>query len=154
LARLAQPEQREVRAAREQSPQSDGQGSSGERAPIGASELEALLRDGFERVLAEGLAQTGPLAAQLESSAAKTREKIVSSAGKLAEKYAALLAHRDQARVEDVRRLQLLLQPNGEPQERFYGLPYFAARYGERALIERVLAAIEPFAAAHRDLTL
>ena len=31
--------------------------------------------------------------------------------------------------------------PHGQPQERVYGISYFAAKHGERAFVERVLAA-------------
>lgn len=128
--------------------------AASESGRLGAALLESHLREGFERVLAEGVAQVGPLASQLEAAVAKTREKVQMSAAKLAEKYAAALARHDHARLADVRRLQHMLQPQGQPQERFYGLPYFAARYGERALIERVLGAIDPFAGAQQELTL
>jgi hypothetical protein len=33
-----------------------------------------------------------------------------------------------------------------------YGLPYFAARFGDRDLIEKVIAAAEPFDATLKDL--
>ena len=64
---------------------------------------------------------------------------------RLTEKYQDALARADQALVNDVQRLAQALQPGGAPQERFYGLPYFGARYGDRAFAELVLAAIEPF---------
>jgi hypothetical protein len=38
------------------------------------------------------------------------------------------------------------------PQERHYGLPWFAARHGDRSLIEKVIAAAEPFDATLKDL--
>ena len=72
---------------------------------------------------------------------------------KLAGKYEKALLHQDQGLVDDVRRVKQLLYPQDVPQERFYGLPYFAARYGERAFVERVLAAIDPFDPRPRDLT-
>jgi len=35
-------------------------------------------------------------------------------------------------------------EPDGVPQERKHGLAGFAARLGDRAIVERVLAAIDP----------
>jgi len=58
------------------------------------------------------------------------------------------------ARVADVRRLTGILQPDGVPQERRHGLPYYAARCGDRELVEKVLAATEPFASTLKDLNL
>ena len=67
-------------------------------------------------------------------------------------KYDKALLHRDQSLVDDVRRVKQLLYPHDQPQERVYGVSYFAARYGEGAFVERVLAAVEPFDARPRDL--
>jgi len=53
-----------------------------------------------------------------------------------------------------LQRLQWRLYPNGHPQERYYGMSYFAARYGERPFIERVLATAAPFEVAPKDLDL
>jgi len=40
------------------------------------------------------------------------------------------------------------------PQERYFGLPSFAARHGARPFVERVLAAAIPLATGIRDLDL
>jgi bacillithiol biosynthesis cysteine-adding enzyme BshC len=122
------------------------------RSTSSPDRLERMLIDGFEQVLSGALAEVGPYDAQLAAPVAKTRDKLRLIAGKLGEKVAAALARGDQARVEDVQRLLRLLQPGGAPQERVYGLSYFAARYGERAFLEAVLAAIEPFDPAPREL--
>ena len=42
----------------------------------------------------------------------------------------------------EVEQVRWALVPDGLPQERVYGLPYFAARYGERAFVARVIDAI------------
>jgi bacillithiol biosynthesis cysteine-adding enzyme BshC len=125
----------------------------GERAQQPSpADLERALRDGFEQVLQNATAQIAPHAEQLAAQLAKTRDKLQLSATKLSEKYSHVLAHADRARVEDVRRLKRLLQPEDQPQERVYGLAYFAARYGERTFIEAVLAAIDPFDPTLREL--
>lgn len=123
-------------------------------AGLSPTELEQRLVGGFDAVLEPVLAELGPLRASIERSADKTRDKLRGSAHKLAEKYADALARQDESRVHDVRRLRLALQPDGVPQERYFGLPYFAARYGDRALVERVLGAIDPFDGSLRELSL
>ncbi|MFI5291081.1 MAG: bacillithiol biosynthesis cysteine-adding enzyme BshC, partial [Polyangia bacterium] len=60
---------------------------------------------------------------------------------------------RDTTLAERVTRLQRWLYPDA-PQERVYSLPYFAARYGARALVESVLAALDPLSPDVRDLFL
>jgi hypothetical protein len=60
--------------------------------------------------------------------------------------------HRDEELVSEVRRLKMTLYPNGVPQDRYYGLSYFAARYGQRQFVERVLAAIDPVDPSPKDL--
>jgi bacillithiol biosynthesis cysteine-adding enzyme BshC len=128
-------------------------GGSESRQP--APELfERALLDGFERVLSAALSEIASHAAQLTAPLAKTRDKLRLTAAKLSEKYRGVLAREDQARVHDVQRLKRLLQPDDLPQERVYGLAYFAARYGERAFIEAVLTAIDPFDPTLRELRL
>lgn len=58
---------------------------------------------------------------------------------------------RDERLVADARRLQERLFPGGVPQERVVGMTAYAARYGERELVERVVAAASP---GTRDLAL
>lgn len=81
----------------------------------------------------------------LDTALEKTRAAVEQAVTKLAVKYERALLHRDEERVAEVRRLRTLLRPNDVPQERFYGFSYFAARYGERAVLERVMDAIRPF---------
>jgi hypothetical protein len=51
-----------------------------------------------------------------------------------------------------VRRLRAMLAPGGAPQERTLCLAALAARVGDRAVIERVLAAIDPFDGSLKEL--
>jgi bacillithiol biosynthesis cysteine-adding enzyme BshC len=116
--------------------------------------LERRLLDGFEQVLATALGQSATGDPQLTAALERTREKLHVAAAKLAQKYKSARARSDANRVHDLTRLRDALFPGGEAQERVYGLPYFAARYGERAFIEQVLAAIEPFEASEKELQL
>lgn len=113
-----------------------------------ASTLLAPFDAALDRVRAR-LEDSGP---GLPAAVAKTRATVAMAVAKLAGKYEKALLHRSQAVVDDVRYLKQRLYPNAMPQERFYGLSYFAARFGERALIERVLEAVAPFDPAMRDL--
>lgn len=82
----------------------------------------------------------------------KTRATVAMAVSKLGEKYEHARLHQNQTLVDAVRRVKLLLYPHNGPQERFYGLPYFAARYGEREFIARVLAAVTAFDPTSKDL--
>jgi bacillithiol biosynthesis cysteine-adding enzyme BshC len=84
----------------------------------------------------------------------RARRGVANSVGKLAARLRRAELRSDADLVAAVRRLQAFLQPGGIPQERCYGLPYFAARHGDRALVERVIAAVEPFDPTTRDLYL
>lgn len=94
--------------------------------------------------VARAIAGSGP---GLEVALSKTRATVEMAVGKLADKYEKALLHRDESLVDAVRRVRSALYPNGAPQERVFGVSYFAARYGQRPFLERVLSAIEPFAA-------
>ena len=86
-----------------------------------------------------------------------TLDKIGSmarSADKLGRSYDRARHLRNRDVVDDLRRAHATLQPRGVPQERFFGLPSFAARYGQRAFVESVLAAAEPLAVGVKDLAL
>ena len=76
---------------------------------------------------------------------ARTRASVERSVARFAAKLERITAYEDAELVDSVRRLRAWLAPDGQPQERTLGLPCFAARGGDRALVERVLAAIDPF---------
>jgi bacillithiol synthase len=116
--------------------------------------FERELRAGFEAVLSGALEKLTIPAGPLRGTIDKTRRKLETTTRKLAERYANVRAGADEARIRDARRLRAMLQPNGEPQERSYGLAYFAAKFGERAFLERVLREIEPFGATRKELYL
>jgi uncharacterized protein YllA (UPF0747 family) len=111
----------------------------------------ALLRP-FDAALAavrERIAGAGP---GLGAAADKTRATVQSAVARLAGKYRRALLHQDENLVRDLRRAKALLYPRDMPQERFYAVPYFAARYGERAFRDAVLAAIDPFDPGEREV--
>ena len=92
--------------------------------------------------LAATLASANPA---ITRALAKTRATVERSIQKFATKLQRVTAYEDAELLDAVRRLRAWLAPDGEPQERTLGLPCFAARGGDRVLVERVLAAIDPF---------
>lgn len=96
---------------------------------------------------------TAPLIAldpSLERSAQRAQLQIAEILDKLTAKYSRATAARhlgDQAKLQ---RAQVLCWPAGQPQERFYSWPWFAARFGVERLTAAALAQPDAFAAAHR----
>ena len=99
--------------------------------------------------LAASLAGAGP---DIARALARTRGTVERAVGKLAGKLERAGLYADAARVDAVRRLRALLAPDGAAQERRLGLAGLAARIGDRNVVERVLAAIDPFAPTLQDL--
>ncbi len=120
-----------------------GGANAGTTASLSADALEQKLVEAFERALTEAgpaLAQAG---SALETPLRKTRSSVRRYVGKLAKHYGRAVLHADGERVAQARRLLARLQPEGAPQERIFGLSSFSAQVGDRALVERVLAAVE-----------
>jgi uncharacterized protein YllA (UPF0747 family) len=113
-----------------------------------AEQLGASLLEPFARELAKIGAGEPSLAKPVE----KTLSSVERSLGKLMEKVRRAQLRRDHALLEDVRRLKLALMPEGVPQERYYSLPYYLARYG-KSFLERVHAVIDPFDPTLKELT-
>jgi len=99
--------------------------------------------------LATALGDAGP---QIARALARTRGSVERSVQKLATKVERVRMYADAEHVDAVRRLRAVLAPDGAPQERRLGLAGLAARVGDRTVIERVLAAIDPFDAALQEL--
>ena len=118
----------------------------------GAAEIDARLRAPFVAAhgeLAAVLADAGP---EVSRALARTRGSVERAIGKLAAKVERTRLYADAERVAAVRRLRAMLAPDGAPQERVLGLAGLAARLGDRAVIERVLAAIDPFDPTLKEL--
>lgn len=90
----------------------------------------------------------------LAAAVTKTRATVADAVGKLASRYRRTLLHADDDLGRDVHRLRHLLYPGGVPQERVHGWPYFAARYGVRPFLERILTTIDPLDARWQDVVL
>jgi hypothetical protein len=72
--------------------------------------------------------------------------------GKLAANVERATLYADAARVDALRRVQAILAPGGAPQERVLAMAGFV-RGGDRALVERVVAAIDPHDASLKELS-
>ncbi len=118
-----------------------------------SAEIAATLLPPFVSALAAWQDRSAPRAPGLERAFEKTRATVEMAVSRLGQKVDKARLRRDEGLIEDVRRLQSFLAPGGVPQERVYGLPYFAARYGDRRFVERVLSATRPFDAAEQDLS-
>jgi bacillithiol biosynthesis cysteine-adding enzyme BshC len=124
-------------------------------APLPPVAFERALTEGFEASLAQALAELPPdVTRRLTQQLDKTRKKLELTSAKLAHAYSQALLSHDAQRVGEVRRLKQLLFPGAVPQERVFGFAYFAARYGDRALVEQLLAAIDPYSPAITELRL
>jgi bacillithiol biosynthesis cysteine-adding enzyme BshC len=118
----------------------------------GDDDLAARLLVPFDAALGAARGELEPLGDGIRAALDKTRQTVGSAVRRLAAKVEQARHHADGELVEAVRRLRRQLFPGGAPQERIYGLPWFAARHGERPFLERVLTTIAPFDAAPRDL--
>lgn len=125
---------------------------AGSAAQLPPSALEAKLLAGFDAALAEALAEVPHQALGMERALHKARAKVSRAVQTLRASYEGALLHRDATQVDEVRRLKALLFPEGGPQERTYGVSYFAARYGDAAFIQRVLDSVAPYDPRLKDL--
>jgi bacillithiol biosynthesis cysteine-adding enzyme BshC len=106
----------------------------------------------FTAALEKVQAEIEPHGSHLRIAVEKTRTRVETAVHKLVRKVEDVRGHADRETVAAVRRVKETLWPRDVPQERLYGLAYFAARYGERPFLERVLETVEPFDATPRDL--
>ena len=109
-----------------------------------------------ERLLADAGRTLDELAARMGATLARpierTRETLRRAASRLAVRYRHALAERDLPATLRLERLSAILFPGGAPQERYYGFPAFAARFGMARLKELVMTEIHAFGTAVRDL--
>jgi bacillithiol biosynthesis cysteine-adding enzyme BshC len=90
----------------------------------------------------------------LAKTATRAHDAIADILLKLLNKQARARVQRDHAQVEKLERARNWLMPNGEPQERVYGVAAMMARFGIDDLKQAVLHACRPFAAELQELPL
>jgi bacillithiol biosynthesis cysteine-adding enzyme BshC len=116
--------------------------------------LGRRLLDTFLRDLDEMTPSLRGVGDGMDRSIEKTKKTVQDAVSRLTAQYTKMSSQRDQGRIEEVRRLVDWLFPYDQPQERVYGISYFAAKHGERAFLERVLAAAAHPAGEPVDLEL
>ncbi len=95
-----------------------------------------------------------PLGPDLEDAVKLTQGTVERAASKLAGRYARALEHHHRVASQRVDRVQDMLFPEGQPQERVLGVANFAARSGWKGLKEAVFKQLEPFETAVKDVSL
>jgi uncharacterized protein YllA (UPF0747 family) len=87
--------------------------------------------------------------------ARRTRASVAHGLGRLIEHYARTLVERDVTTLRRIRRLELVLSPDGVPQERYYSWASLAGRLGSatlKRLVMEKLQAVGPFVTDVLDL--
>ena len=123
-----------------------------ERAGDAPSDPEIALapvRDALTRASAALTRTTAPLDPGFERAAKKAEDAVSHQLDRLADRARRAAAEADQVRVSRLDRLRGLCWPDGAPQERVLGMPWFAAQHGPRALVDALVAAARPW---HPDL--
>lgn len=118
---------------------------------LDAAELERRLVDAAAAVLAQ---VPEPRGQDVADALARTQATVARAASRLAGRYRRAQETTDGVRLERARRAQRALFPDGQPQERVFGFAAYAARVGPRALVERVLAAVDPWHPDVKELSL
>ena len=91
----------------------------------------------------------------LQRPARRVRASVPRGLQRLIDRYARTLVERDETTLRRIRRLELALNPEGVPQERYYSWPSLAGRLGVEGLKRLVLEnlqTISPFVTDVRDL--
>jgi bacillithiol biosynthesis cysteine-adding enzyme BshC len=114
--------------------------------------VEARLLDTFTTELARLRERTGSFEPGFARALTRTEKTVRGGVSRLVARYARTLAQRDLVAAERVDRLRAWLVPEGAPQERIYGLPYYACRFGAQAFMRLVLGDCEPFSGSLKDL--
>lgn len=121
--------------------------------PPAIHDAAAALFDPFASAHDALAAQLGDQRAAVTRALAKTRASVERSVRRFAARLERISAYEDAELVGAVRRARAWLAPDGEQQERRLGLPCFAARLGDRNVVERVLAHARPFDPALQELS-
>ncbi|MGA9523427.1 MAG: bacillithiol biosynthesis BshC, partial [Myxococcaceae bacterium] len=117
-----------------------------------SEEIARRLLGPFHAAMAELEPTFAPSADAMSTPIRKTRSTVERAIRKLAGKYEAAQRRSQYPRVDEARRVQQFLYPDGAPQERVHGFAWYASRFGERAFLDCVLGAVRPFDGASRDL--
>jgi bacillithiol synthase len=117
--------------------------------PLSPALLEKRLMEAVAPILDGVPVRPG---SDVEDAVKRTRGTIARAASRLSGRYARELQRGDQTLNSRLERARNILMPHGEPQERVYGFPGFAARLSVKAFTSLVLTNLEPFSATVKDL--
>ncbi len=81
----------------------------------------------------------------LDKTLARTLGSIENALDKLGQKIERVQLYQNTSLVQELKKVRSLLSPNGQPQERFYSLPYFVACCGLSSLKQAVWDTYTPF---------
>ncbi len=104
--------------------------------------------------LAELAREMTALDPNLAKAVARTQDTVREALAKLLEKHGNAIGQRDRAMADRLDRARAWLLPEGVAQERVFGMPGLAARFGIQPLLSAVLSACQPFAGRAQELTL
>lgn len=90
--------------------------------------------------------------ARLQRPARRTRASVTRGLERLIDRYARTFVERDETILRRIRRLELVLNPEGVPQERYYGWPSLAGRLGITGLKRLVLEKLQTVGAFVTDV--
>lgn len=112
--------------------------------PAEGDDLQRRLLAAFEAALAAAEPEILAAGPGLASALTKTRATVTSAVARLTEKVARAHVHAEALSLAELTRVQANLFPHGHPQERYFGLAPFAARFGEAEVLHHILYAIDP----------
>ena len=98
---------------------------------------------------------TAPIEAadtHLQRSARRIRASMARGLGRLVDRYARTLVERDETTLRRIRRLEMALNPDGVPQERYYSWPSLAGRQGVAGLKRLVMDKLQTVGAFATDI--
>jgi uncharacterized protein YllA (UPF0747 family) len=127
---------------------------AGTPAEFDGNQLAQRVTGEIDRALADVAPLLSALGERGDEALDKTRRTLTRSAEQLGASYDRSRLLRDREIVDDLQRVSARLFPGGIPQERVFGVPSFAGRYGQRAFIEQVLGAATPLSSGIGDLFL
>jgi hypothetical protein len=116
--------------------------------------LRARLGEPLDAELARLVEPWAALAPALGRAIARTRGTVARALERLTARMSRTAAQRQGDLLGALERACARLAPGGHPQERVFAFASFAAEVGPRALVARILGAIDPFDPEVRELAL
>lgn len=129
-----------------------GQSGEGHDDVLAPEALEAEWTATVDGMFEPFQAATNGLDTGLQKATVRARQSVHKELTRLLGRYARTLVQQDEAAVARLDRIVAMLAPLGAPQERIYGWPWYAARYGIEAFTTTVLTACRPFDGTLKDI--